>query len=102
VKEYEVYLPLRYNDGSLIENHKIDRVGELLLEQFGGVTYFPQPNRGLWQMGGVTFRDDIVLFRVLTGKTRTAKRFFKALKEELKHDFGQEEILIVAKDAEIL
>jgi hypothetical protein len=50
----------------------------------------------------VTFRDEIVIFRVLTGKVRAARQFFRRLKNELKKDLQQEEILIVEKEAEIL
>lgn len=102
MKEYELYVPLRYNEGSPVEAAKIDQIGERLLEQFGGVTFFPQPNQGMWKMGPVTFQDEIVIFRVLAGNTRTARRFFRGLKAELKEDLQQEEILIVEKDAEVL
>lgn len=102
MKEYELYVPLRYNDGSEVEPRKIERIGERRLEQFGGLTFFPQPNQGLWKMGPVTFRDEIVIFRVLTGRVRVARQFFRRLKADLKQDLRQEEILIVEKDAEVL
>ncbi len=38
MKEYEVYIPVFYNDGSPVEPEKIERIGERLLEQFGGLT----------------------------------------------------------------
>ncbi len=53
-------------------------------------------------MGEVVFKDEIVVFRVLTGKVRSARRFFIKLKEKLKIDLEQEEILIVEKDAKRL
>ena len=102
MKEYELYVPLCYNDGSPVEATKIQRIGERLLEHFGGVTFFPQPKQGLWKMGPVTFRDDIVIFRVLTDNVRAARRFFRELKAELIEDLQQEEILIVEKEAEVL
>jgi hypothetical protein len=102
VKEYEIYVPLRYNDGSSIEPHKIARIGERLLGHFHGVTFFPQPNKGSWKVGRVIFRDEIVIFRVLTDKVRFARRTLRQLKEELKRELKQEEILIVEKDAEVL
>lgn len=102
MKEYELYLPLTYNDGSPIEPEKIESIGEQLLREFGGVTFFPQPNEGLWRVGPVTFRDQVVIFRVLTEDDRMARRFFRAMKESLKIELQQEEILIVEKDAEVL
>jgi hypothetical protein len=102
VKEDDLYVPLTYNDGSPIEAKTIKRIGEGLLEQFGGVTFFPQPNEGLWRMGPVTFRDQIVIFRVLSANVRIARRFFKTLKQELKTELEQEEILVVEREVEAL
>jgi hypothetical protein len=102
VKEYDIYIPLTYNDGSPVEGRKIERIGEMLLEQFGGVTFFPQANQGFWKMGEVVFKDQIVIFRVLTARTNFARRFLAKLKEKLKKDLEQEEILIVEKDAKRL
>jgi hypothetical protein len=50
-KEYEVYVPLTYNDGNPVQPEKVERIGERLLEEFGGVTFFPQPNEGRWRKG---------------------------------------------------
>lgn len=53
-------------------------------------------------MGEVTFRDQIVIFRVLTTRVRPARQFFKNLIRELKTELDQEEILVVEKDVERL
>jgi hypothetical protein len=97
VKESDLYVPLTYNDGTLLEAKTIERIGQRLLEQFGGATFFPQSNQGLWRMGSVTFRDQIVIFRVLSANVRGARRFFRALKQELKTELEQEEILVVER-----
>jgi hypothetical protein len=102
VKEYELYVPLYFNDGSPVHDEVIDNIGARLLEQFGGCTFFPQPNKGLWKMGDVVFRDEIVIFRVLTEQVRPARRFFRQLKTELLRELQQEAILIVEKDAQTL
>lgn len=102
MREYELYVPLTHNDGSPIERNQIESIGERLLQQFGGLTFFPQRNQGFWTMGGVTFRDEVVIFRALTEKVRPARAFFRRLKEELKRELEQEEILIVEKDATVL
>jgi hypothetical protein len=101
VKEFELYFPLRYNDGTPIDPAILERIGDRLMETFGGYTFNPQAHKGVWKMGDVTYRDEIVIYRVLTGKVRLARSFFKKLKEELKEDLEQEEILIVSKEAEI-
>lgn len=102
MKEYDIYVPLTYNDGQPIESRKLVRLRERLLAQFGGLTFFPQQNDGFWTFGGVTYRDEIVIFRVFASKAAAARRFLLKLKQELKKDLQQEEILIVEKDADLL
>lgn len=74
MKEYELYVPLFLNDGTPVSDEFIDRLGERLLDEFGGCTFFPQPNKGLWTMGDVVFRDEVVIFRVLTRQVRPARK----------------------------
>lgn len=102
MKEYELFVPLTHNDGSPVDPQILVELRERLLERFGGLTFFPQRNEGFWTFGGVTYRDEIVVYRVLTAHTRSARKFFRNLKEKLKRDLDQEEILIVEKDAEVL
>ena len=102
MKEYEIYVPLTHNDGSSVDPNVLVHLRERLLEQFGGLTFFPQRNEGFWTFGGVTYRDEIVVYRILTAQTGMARKFFRALKEELKRNLEQEDILIVEKDADVL
>src|SRR5437870_7024329 len=62
VHEYDLFIPLFYNDGRPIEATKFQALQKWLLEQFGGLTFFPQPNQGLWKMGAVVYRDEIVIY----------------------------------------
>ena len=102
MKEYDIFLPLRYNDGSLIEADKFQLLQTALLEEFAGLTYFPQVNEGFWKLGSITYRDEIVIDRVLAGDSSVARKFLLELKEQLKKDFDQEEILIVERDVDAL
>lgn len=102
MKEYDIYVPLTYNDGSPIERTKRDHIGQVLLRHFDALTYFPQKNKGYWKMGHVVFHDKIVIFRVISPRVRAARRFLKKFKEYLKRELRQEEILIVEKDAKVL
>jgi hypothetical protein len=102
VKEYDIFLPLRYNDGSPIELVKFRDLKERLLSDFTGLTFFPQANHGFWKLGDVTYRDEIVIFRVLATDSRRARRIPRQLKVELKKSFAQEEVLIVERDVEAL
>lgn len=102
MKEYDIFLPLRYNDGKPVELIKFRDLRERLLSQYEGLTYFPQANQGFWKLGDVTYRDEIVIFRVLASDSRRARRFLRNLKEQLKAEFVQEEILIVERDVDTL
>ena len=102
MKEYDIFIPLYYNDGSPVEARKLQRLQARLLEHFDGLTYFPQPNEGYWKLADITYRDEIAIYRVLTSKFRLARRFLAELKSDLKRDLQQEDILIVERDVETL
>ena len=53
-------------------------------------------------MVGVTYRDEIVIYRVIGASGGKSRQFLEDLKERLKADFEQEEILIVQRDVETL
>ncbi|ETX01401.1 MAG: hypothetical protein ETSY1_07495 [Candidatus Entotheonella factor] len=102
MKEYDIFIPLYYNDGRAIEAQKLQELQRLLRDHFDGLTFFPQPNEGFWTMAGVTYRDEIVIYRVITSNESQARQFLTGLKEHLKTELAQEEILIVARDVETL
>ncbi len=53
-------------------------------------------------MAGVTYRDEIVVYRVIAADTSQARRFFSDLKERLKKELDQHDILIVERDIETI
>lgn len=98
MKEYDVYLPLSFNDGRPVPDEQIQRFKKLLLDQFGGLTHFPQENEGLWKFGGITFRDKVVILRVLAGDPVQASGFFKEFRQAVQRELKQTELLIVERD----
>jgi len=48
VKEYDLFIPLYVNDGRPVEPQQFQALQQQLLDQFGGLTFFPQPNEGFW------------------------------------------------------
>lgn len=98
MREYDLYLPLCDNAGVEIDQEKIEGYKRRLRDRFGGLTFFPQPNEGIWKVGGVTFREAIVVLRVLADEVPQPRDFFVRFKEELKRDLDQEDILIVERD----
>ena len=102
MKEYDIFLPLYYNDGQPVEGDKLQDVQSVLLAEFEGLTFFSQPNQGFWKMGEVTYRDEIVILRVIATNARSARKFLRQMKEELKRSFRQEEIFIIERDVSTL
>jgi hypothetical protein len=84
VKEYDLFIPLYDNDGRPVGPQQFQVLQQQLLDQFGGLTFFTQPNEGFWTVAGVTYRDAIVIYRVLTSDAQEVRRFLSALTERLK------------------
>jgi hypothetical protein len=102
VKEYDIILPLYYNDGTPIELAKYKELARELVERFEGATLFPNPNEGYRPNGEGLTQDKNVTFRVLSGNTRKAKNYLTKLKDRIKRDFRQEEVLIIQRDVEMV
>jgi hypothetical protein len=102
VKEYDVFIPLYYNDGTPIEPGKFQELQARLLGRFEGLTYFPQPNHGFWKFGDMTYRDEIVIYRVISKDASDARAFLANLKEHLKREFQQQDILIIEREVGLL
>ena len=102
LREYDIYVPLNYNDGTPVDARKFQKLQKTLLSHFTGLTVFPQPQRGYWKESGVTYEDEIVLYRVVTRKSASARQFLKKLKKQLESDFRQEKILIVEREVKEL
>ncbi|MBC8094443.1 MAG: hypothetical protein H7Y43_01405 [Akkermansiaceae bacterium] len=102
MKEYDVYLPLSYNDGRPIPEEKLKSFRKLLLDEFGGFTHFPQENEGVWKLGTTVFRDKVVILRVLSDRPAQTRRFFSELRVELMRSLEQAEVLIVERDVELV
>lgn len=102
LKEYDLYLPLTYNDGRHIPDEKLARFRRMLLDEFGGFTHFPQENEGVWQLGHTVFRDRVVILRVLSEHPEHTRRFFAELRIELMRELEQADVLIVEHDASVV
>jgi hypothetical protein len=99
MKKYEIYLPLKYNDGKEIEAAKFKKIREELIAAFGALTVssLSAPYQGLWNYGGVEFIDDIIKVEVITIDDPTADGFFREFKERLKTLLRQIDILITVQ-----
>jgi hypothetical protein len=104
MKKYEIYLPLKYNDGTEIEPEKLKQIRERLVAVFGAITVssLTAPFQGTWRYGGVEFVDDIIRFEIITEQDFRANLFFKNFKQQLKRTLRQFDILITVQNIETI
>jgi hypothetical protein len=102
LRRFEVLLPLRFNDGSLVPD---DAVADTLLEleqQFGAVSCETQTIRGQWRHEGQDYRDDLIRVFVDVADEPESRQFFVEYKERLKARFQQLDIWLTTYPIEVL
>ena len=94
--KFEVYLPLRYNDGTDIETEKLKEIQHQLIAVFGAMTLssLSAPLQGKWRYGGVEYIDDIFRIDIIDREEWDTIQFFKNFKRRLKRKLRQIDILI--------
>ena len=104
MREYRIYLPLKYNDGTTIEEDKFRNIKIALVDEFGAITVssLSAPYQGRWKYGGVEYLDDIITIEVVASDDRATKKFFKEFKERLKKDLRQIGILITTHGIQVI
>lgn len=100
MKKYEIYLPLKYNDGTKIEAQKITRIREELVVMFGARTVSSQaaPYQGAWNYRGIDIVEDIIKIEIIARADRKTQQFFRQFKERLKRLLKQIDVLIITHD----
>jgi hypothetical protein len=98
----EILLPLFDNDGRRFGAEPFALVREELVEHFGGFTAFARnPAEGLWEAGdGERRRDEIVIFEVMADWID--RSWWRAYRARLEERFGQEEIVVRAREVDRL
>jgi hypothetical protein len=99
MKEYDLYVPLIFKNNRL-PPPEFAALKKRLVKKFGGLTFFPQKNKGFWKIGPATFQDEVEILRVLSDKN--CKSFWHKLKKDLQKQWKQKEILIVIRRVKIL
>jgi len=104
MREYSIYLPLKYNSGQPIEADKIIGILDQLALNFGAITVSPlsAPYQGGWRYGGVEYIDDIIKVEIVATEDRVTKKFLKDFKQQLMTDLQQIDILITSHGVQII
>ena len=104
MREYKIYLPLKYNDGKDIEEEKFREIKVELVDAFGAITVssLSSPYQGRWKYGGVEYVDDIIKVEVVTSSDRMMKKVLKDFKERTKESLQQIDILITTHGIQVI
>ena len=90
-------MPLKYEDGSDVEQEKLSQIKDELLEKFGGFSIHPLHVEGGWTDPDTQLKyyDNSKRLEVSIPNTKENIEFLAAYKEKLKQFLRQREIYIV-------
>ena len=100
--EFDIFVPLCGHDGKKYSRQMINKFRQLIVARFGGMTDFNHESKGIWTIGSVTFRDSILLWRVVSAKTKRNHQFFRQLKTQMQQQLDQQEILIIRRNIRVM
>jgi hypothetical protein len=100
MKEFEIYVPSRRNDGTLVELADIESIKSTLIKAFGGYTHLQHRSKGAWKMAGTTFHDEVTIMRVLDDGS--AKFDMLKFKKSLERTLEQDTVLIVEREVAVV
>jgi hypothetical protein len=94
--KFELYLPLKHNDGTAIEAEKLKEIQHQLIAVFGAMTLssLSAPLQGKWRYGGVEYIDDILRIDIIAKEEWDSIQFLKNFKRRLKRKLRQLDVLI--------
>ena len=94
--KFELYLPLKHNDGTAIEAEKLKEIQHQLIAVFGAMTLssLSAPLQGKWRYGGVEYIDDILRIDIIAKEEWDSIQLLKNFKRRLKRKRRQLDILI--------
>jgi hypothetical protein len=98
----QILLPVYDSNGDPFDAERHHRVRTELTDEFGGVTaYVRAPAKGTWKDDdGSVARDDVVVYEVMVDSLDRDR--WASLRERLRQQFEQEELVVRALSAERL
>ena len=103
-RRYEILLPAEFNDGRVVADACPRCVPDSLsevIENFGAVTFRPQPAMGSWTFGGRRYDDTLSLLTVDVEDTIEHREWIAHLKSHLRQRFEQLDIYITSYPVEV-
>jgi len=98
-KQVELYVPLAYNDGTIIDPNTLRDEENFLSERFGGVSIIPNV-RGRWYRDGAIQRECIEIWRIIVDEYDPS--WWSGYKVRARNMYEQEDFLIVVSDVGLI
>ncbi len=103
-RRYEILLPKKFNDGREVMHVCMECFPHTLMQvadQFGALSYQPQPIMGVWMTNGRRYDDELFKLTVDVDDTPESAMFIARFKAELLARFDQLEIYVASYVVEI-
>lgn len=100
--EYDIFVPLVEASGERYAEAVTDAIKNEIADYFGGLTDTHHRNKGLWKVGGMTVRDELVIWRVLSDKGPAGDEFLSRIKARLEKALRQDLILVIRRAVETI
>lgn len=100
--EYDIYVPTVLDPSDPESRSELLNIRERLVNHFGGLTDKRLHNEGLWKIGAITVRDEVVVWRVLSDKGTSGDKEMVEVKKMLEKLLHQDVILIVKREVQVL
>jgi hypothetical protein len=91
-----------HNDGRPVSPEKFQQTLDDVISQFGALSVYPQPIRGLWVHEGTRYEDELIRIIVDVDDTPENQHFFLRCKSILLERFEQIAVYIVSYPVDIL
>lgn len=101
IQRFEFLLPLKYNDGTVIEQEKFNLTARELTERFDGLSEDTVHVHGVWKFAGMLYNDELMRMRIDTSDV-AARSFFKLHKPIWKEHFRQLDLWITVHEIEVI
>lgn len=98
--EYDIFVPLVESSGQRYAEHITKDIKAEIVAFFGGITDTHYAQEGLWKVGNMLLRDEIVIWRILSDKGPQGDEFIRTIKNRLENLLKQELILIIRRRVE--
>lgn len=101
MKQINITIPLRYNDGSPIEHDKLRKIRNELIRKFGGLSISSEIE-GFWYHNDIIYSDFNKIYTIVVEDNPDNINFIAIFKSFLKEYLDQKDIFITINEVELI